>query len=168
MSQEFATFQLWIAKSLASATFALADANKKFQNDAQINLDYCIPQQWVKKRTSTTGVQSDQDVHPDTGPAGALVEIQFTVDRGSVLTQDFLTALIRMYGIQNTNSEFKRGFIGLINSDNPQLDITTPTATLGYRLIQFAQIDPIDYKSRQIYRVLLQLGGKAIDLPNLS
>jgi len=168
MSQEFATFQLWIAPSLGSPGFAAADANKKFQNDAQIQLDYCIPQQWVKKRTSTTGVQSDEDVHPDTGPAGAFVEIQFTVNRGTVLAQDFLTALINMYGIQNTNSEFRRGSIGLINSDNPQLDITTPLALLGYRLIQFAQIDPIDYKSRQIYRVLLQFGGRAVNLPNLT
>ena len=168
MSQEFATLQLWIAKSLASATFAQADSDKKFENDAQIQLDYCIPQQWAKKRTDTTGVQSDQDVHPDTGPAGAFVEIQFTVDRSNTVTQDFLTALIKMYGIQNTNSEFTRGFIGLINSDNPQLDITVPTATLGYKLVQYGQIDPIDYKARQIYRVLLQLGGKAIDLPNLT
>lgn len=168
MSQEFATFQIWIATSLGSATFALAASNKKFQNDSQILLDYCVPKEWAKKRTDTTGVQSDEDVHPDTGPAGAFVEIQFTVNRGSVLAQDFLTALIRMYGEQNTDSEFKRGFVGLINSDNPQLDITTPTATLGYRLIQYGQINPVDFKSRQIYRVLLQLGGKAIDLPNLS
>lgn len=168
MSQEFATLQLWIAKSLALAAFANADPDKRFENDTQIQLDYCMPQLWVKKRTDTTGVQSDIDVHPDTGPAGAFVEIQFTVDRSAVLTQDFLTALIKMYGIQNTNSEFTRGFIGLVNSDNPQLDITTPTATLGYKLVQFTQIDPIDYKARQIYRVLLQLGGKAIDLPNLS
>jgi len=115
-----------------------------------------------------TGVQSDEDVHPDTGPAGAFVEIQFTVDRSNVLAQDFLTALIRMYGIILTDSEFRRGRIGLINSDNPQLDITEPTATLGYKLVQFQEIDPIDYKSRQIFKVLLQLAGKAVNLPNLS
>ena len=168
MSQEFITFQIWFAASLGSPTFALAASNKKFQNDSQIHLDYCIPKDWAKKRTDVTGVQSDEDVHPDTGPAGAFVELQFTVDRGSAVSQDFLTALIRMYGEQNTTSEFKRGAIGLINSDNPQLDITTPLADLGYRLIQYGQINPIDFKSRQIYKVLLQLGGKAIDLPNLS
>lgn len=168
MSQEFASFQLWIAKSLAQNTFAQADSDKKFENDTQIKLDYCVPKQFVKKRTDVTGVQSDQDVHPDTGPAGAFVEIQFTVDRKVAQLQDFLSALIKMYGIQNTNSEFKRGFIGLTNTDNPQLDVTTPSGTLGYRLVEFGQIDPIDYKARQIYRVLLQLAGKAIDLPNLS
>jgi len=168
MSEEFATFQLWIAKSLASPLFSGADTDKRFQNDSQIVLDYCIPKQFSKKRTDVTGVQSDQNVHPDTGPAAALVEIQFTVDRGSVLTQDFLSTLIKMYGIQNTDSDFRRGFIGMSNSDNPQLSIPSPSATLGYKMIQFEQIDPIDYKGRQIYRVLLQLQGKAIDLPNLS
>lgn len=168
MSEEFAILQLWIASSLGSPDFASADADKKFQNDSQIKLDFCVPQLWAKKRTDVTGVQSDQNVHPDTGPAGALVELQFTVDRGNVLTQDFLSVLIKMYGIQNTNSDFKRGFIGMTNSDNPQLSVSFPSATLGYRLIQFQEIDPIDFKARQIYRVLLQLGGKAIDLPNLS
>ena len=168
MSQEFATFQLFIASSLGSPNFASADANKKFENDSQIVLDFCIPKQFSKKRTDITGVQNEQNVHPDTGPAGALVELQFTVNRSSVVVQDFLTALINMYGIQNTDSDFRRGFIGLSNSDNPQLSIPTPSATLGYKLVQFEQIDAIDYKARQIYRVLLQLQGKATDLPNLS
>ena len=97
-----------------------------------------------------------------------MVEIQFTVDRSTTLSQDFLSTLIKMYGIQNTDSDFKRGFIGLVNSDNPQLSIPTPNATLGYKMVQFEQIDAIDYKARQIYRVLLQLQGKATDLPNLS
>ena len=167
MSAEFATLQIWIASGIGTPSFAQADANKKFQNDTQIQLEYCIPKQFVKKRTDVTGVQSDQDVHPDTGPAGGLIEIQFVVDRSSVVVQDFLTALINFYGIQNTNSDFKRGFIGLTNSDNPQLNIT-PSEFLGYKLVQFEQIDPIDFKARQIYRVLLQLGGKAIDLPNLT
>lgn len=168
MSQEFATLQLWIAASLGSPSFASADSDKKFENDSQIKLDFCIAKQFAKKRTDVTGVQSDQNVHPDTGPAAALVEIQFTVDRSTILTQDFLSVLIRMYGIQNTDSDFKRGFIGLQNSDNPQLSIPLPSASLGYKMIQFEQIDAIDYKARQIFRVLLQLGGKAIDLPNLS
>lgn len=168
MSQEFIELKLWIAKTLGDPSFAGADADKKFQNDSQIKLDYCIPSLFVKKRTDTTGVQSDQDVHPDTGPAGAMVEVQFTVDRQVSQVQDFLSVLIKFYGTQNSNSDFKRGFLGLINGDNPQLDIPSPSASLGYKLVQFQQIDPIDFKSRQIYRVLLQLGGKALDLPNLS
>lgn len=165
MSQEFATLKLWIADSLGDPSFATSTI--KFENDAQILLDYCIPLQWAKKRTDVTGVQSDQNVHPDTGPAGALVQIQFSVDRSVNQVQDFLSVLIKMYGIQNTNSDFKRGFIGLENTDNPQLDVI-PSATLGYKLVQFEQIDAIDFKSRQIYRVLIQLQGKATDLPNLS
>ena len=166
MSQEFQTLQLWQALSIGSPSFS--SSTNKFQNDVQINLEYCVPLNWTKKRTDVTGVQNDQGIHPDTGPAGAFVEIQFTVDRSVTQIQDFLSVLIKMYGTQNTNSEFRRGFIGLINSDNPQLDVTTPTATLGYKIVSFGQINPIDYKSRQMYRVLLQLQGKAINLPNLS
>jgi len=113
MSAEFATLQLWIADSLGSPGFGSAASNEKFENDAQIELDYCIPKQFVKKRTDVTGVQNEQDVHPDTGPAGALVEVQFTVDRSIAQVQDFLTALIRMYGTQLTDSDFRRGRIGL-------------------------------------------------------
>ena len=161
MSEEFATFQLWMATSAASNDYD--NATIKFQNDTQINLDYCIPQNWSKKRTDVTGVQNEQDVHPDTGPAGAFVEIQFVVDRSTTQSQDFLSMLIQMYGTQNTNSDLKRGNLGLTNTDNPQLNVT-PVVDLGYKLIQFQQIDPIDYKARQIYRVMLQLGGKATDL----
>ena len=166
MSSDFATFQLWEALSIAQPAFA--NSTNKFQNDAQIKLDYCVALDWTKKRTDITGVQNDQGVHPDTGPAGAFVQLQFTVDRSTAVSQDFLSVLIKMYGRQNTNSAFKRGFIGLINTDNPQLDVTIPTEFLGYRIISFGEIDPIDFHARQIYRVLLQLGGKAINLPNLT
>jgi len=163
MTEAFEVLQIWQAVSLASPDFV--SSTIKFENDSQIKLDYCIPQLWVKKRTDTTGVQDEQDVHPDTGPAGGFVEIQFTVDRSSVLTQDFLKVLLTWYGTQNTNSDFRRGFLGLTNGDNPQLDITLPNATLGYRLVQFQEIDPIDFQSRQIYKILLQFGGKVLDLP---
>ncbi len=167
-STVFETFQLWQAASLALPGFDNADDNRKFENDTQVKLDYCIPSLFVKKRTDTTGVQSEQDVHPDTAPAGGFVEAQITIDRKSVLTQDVLSALIYWYGTQNTNSVFKRGFLGLINTDNPQLDIPTPSATLGYRLVQFQQLNPVDFPARQIFRIMLQLGGKATDLPNLA
>lgn len=166
MVEAFEVLQIWQAASIASPSFG--DATIKFENNSQIKLDYCVPSLWVKKRTDVTGVQDEQDVHPDTGPAGGFVEIQFTVDRTNVLTQDFLSVLLKWYGTQNTNSDFKRGFLGLTNGDNPQLDITLPSALLGYRLIQFQQINPIDFQARQIYRIMLQLGGKATDLPNLS
>ena len=169
MSQAFATFQLWQAASLASPSYAQQTNNLlKFSDidDPEIKVDYCVPSSWIKKRTDVTGVQNEQDVHPDTGPAGAFVEIQFTVDRSSN-TPNILKTLIRWYGTQNTNSDFKRGFLGLTNSDNPELDLI-PESLLGYKLVQFQQINPIDFKARQIYRILLQLGGKAIDLPNLS
>jgi len=170
MAEEFATLQLWQAASIGSPTFGDALDTRKFENTTTLKLDYCIPLKWSKKRTDTTGVQSEENVHPDTGPAGALVEIQFTVDRKIALgagDQNFLQTLILIYATQNTNSIFRRGFLGLINSDNPELNVTTPTATLGYRLLDFGQIDPIDFKSRQKYRVLLQLEGKASLLPNV-
>jgi len=170
MAEEFATFQLWQATSLALPGFGDALDTRKFQNTTTLKLDYCIPLKWSKKRTDTTGVQSEENVHPDTGPAGALVEIQFTVDRKvapAPTAQNFLQTLILIYATQNTNSIFRRGFLGLVNTDNPELNVTTPTAKLGYRLLEYGQIDPIDFKSRQKYRVLLQLEGKASTLENV-
>jgi len=79
MSEEFADFAIWQAASLgdpskAGATFVI-------QQSSTIRLDYCIPLSWTKKRTDLTGVQEEEDVHPDTGPAGGLVELQITLDR---------------------------------------------------------------------------------------
>jgi len=51
-------------------------------------------------------------------------------------------------------------------TDNPLLNITSPTATFGYRMLQFGQLNPIDFPGRQIFRILLQLGGSANSLPN--
>jgi hypothetical protein len=161
MSQEFDDFAIWQALSLGSPN--KAQATFVIQNTSQIKLDYCIPQSFTKKRTDVTGVQEETDVHPDTGPAGALIELQITIDRGAT-TPEFLKTLIRWYGTQNTDSDFKRGFLGLENDDNPELDLV-PSASLGYRLIQFGIISPVSFKAKQTYKILLQLGGPAITLP---
>jgi len=163
MSEQYATLKLWQASTVVNNTFS--QKVRGFENSAQIKLDYCVPLNWVKKRTETTGVQNEQDVHPDTGPAGAFVDIQITIDRSqSAAPSDFLTNLITWYGTQNTDNIFKRGFLGLENSDNPELD-ALPVEFLGYKLVQFGVISPVDFPGRQKYKILLQLGGKAIDLP---
>lgn len=161
MSEEFAEFAIWEALSLAQPD--KASSTNKIESSSTIQLDYCIPQLWTKKRTDITGVQEDEDVHPDTGPAGGFVELQVTLDR-SIALPLFLKTLLSFYGKQNTNSDFKRGFLGLENADNPALDLV-PSAAIGYRMVQFGVINPIDYKSKQIYRILLQFGGRAITLP---
>ena len=164
MSEEFADFAIWQALSLAQP--AKADAAIKIESSDTIRLDYCVPLSWTKKRTDLTGVQETEDVHPDTGPAGGLVELQITLDRGVSLPL-FLKTLLRWYGTQNTNADFKRGFLGLENADNPALDLE-PDATIGYRLLQFGVISPVDFKAKQTYRVLLQFGGSALSLPIFS
>lgn len=161
MSEEFTAFAIWQAASLGDPS--KAGATFKIESSSTIRLDYCIPQLWTKRRTDITGVQEDESVHPDTGPAGGFVELQITLDRGVSLPL-FLKTLLRWFGTQNTNSDFKRGFLGLENDDNPGLDLV-PAAKLGYRLIQFGIISPIDYKAKQTYRILLQFGGRALDLP---
>jgi len=161
LSEEFTDFAIWQALSLAQP--AKADATFKIESSSTIRLDYCIPQLWTKRRTDLTGTQEDEDVHPDTGPAGGFVELQVTLDRGVALPE-FLKTLLRWYGTQNTNSDFKRGFLGLENSDNPALDLV-PSATIGYRMIQYGVIGPIDFKAKQTYRILLQFGGSALSLP---
>ena len=164
MSEEFADFAIWQALSLAQP--AKADAAIKIESSDTIRLDYCVPLSWTKKRTDLTGVQETEDVHPDTGPAGGLVELQITLDRGVSLPL-FLKTLLRWYGTQNTNSDFKRGFLGLENADNPALDLV-PSETIGYRLLQYGVISPVDFKAKQTYRVLLQFGGSALSLPIFS
>jgi len=161
MSQEFSDFAIWQAASLGDPSKATSTV--KIESSSTIRLDYGIPSQWTKKRTDLTGVQEDEDVHPDTGPAGGFVELQVTIDRGASLPV-FLKTLLTWYGTQNTNSDFKRGFLGLENADNPALDLV-PSATIGYRLIQFGVINPIDFKAKQTYRILLQFGGRALSLP---
>ncbi len=161
MSEEFTDFAIWQALSLADPS--KAGATFKIESSTTIRLDYCIPSAWTKKRTDLTGVQETEDVHPDTGPAAGLVELQITLDRG-VSLPEFLKTLLRWYGTQNTNSDFKRGILGLENSDNPALDLV-PSATIGYRLLQFGVISPVDFKAKQTYRVLLQFGGSALSLP---
>ena len=161
MSEEFADVAIWQAASLIDPS--LVGATYKIENSAQIHLHYCIPKRWDKKLTDVTGVQSDEDVHPDTGPAGGFVELQIQLDR-SASSPEFLKTLLRWYGTQNTDSDFKRGFLGLSNDDNPELDLV-PAALLGYRIVHFGQIDPVDFKSRQIYQILLQFGGPALSLP---
>lgn len=147
MSEEFSTF-----------TLSQQGGSLSISTDTDgIHLDYCIPKNFSKKRTDVTGVQSDEPIHPDTGPAGAFVEIQVTLDR-SVSDIVMLATLITWYGTQNTDSTFKRGFLSLTNADNPELDLTA-SATAGYRLIQFEQLDPIDFKGRQIFRILIQFSG---------
>lgn len=163
MSEEYATLKLWQAPTPALNFFG--SKVRGFETGAQIKLDYCIPFNWQKKRTDVTGVQSEEDVHPDTGPAGAFVDIQIVVDRSTDIAPDnFLTSLIKWYGTQNTNNIFKRGFLGLENEDNPELD-ALPQTNLGYKLVSYGVIDPLDFKGRQVYKILLQLGGKANDLP---
>jgi hypothetical protein len=169
MVEDFDTIRIWQAKALApNNTYATADADRKFSNvdNPEIHLDYCIASNWSKKRTDTTGVQSEVDVHPDTGPAGGFVEIQLTIDR-SIGGSTLLDTLLKWYGTINTDSDFRRGFIGLENTDNDELNLI-PLPTIGYRLVQFQQINPVDFQARQIYRILLQFGGLALDLPQLS
>lgn len=149
---------------MAFDTFTLSgDSNTISADGIKIHLDYCIPKNWSKKRTDVTGVQSDQPLHPDTGPAGGFVEIQLTVDRSVTSSEALLKSLIHWYGTQNTNSTLKRGFLSLTNTDNPPLDVTA-SSTAGYRLIQFEQLDPIDYKARQVFRILIQFSGDTTKL----
>lgn len=161
MSSSFSTLKLWEAKDAAEPGFG--DAINKIENSASLKLDYCIAKRFSKRRTDVTGVQSDEDVHPDTGGGGAFVEIQVTLDR-TTATPSLLIPLMRWYGTININSDFKRGFLGLENADNPELDLI-PGDKLGYRLVDFAQVDPNDNHGRQVYQILLQHGGRMLDMP---
>ena len=55
MSEEFADFALWYALSIGSPS--KSSSTVKIESSSTIQLDYCVPQLWVKKRTDLTGVQ---------------------------------------------------------------------------------------------------------------
>ena len=162
MSQEYATFTIFQALDLVQNTSATAV--RKIESGANIQLVYCIPKKFSKRRTDVSGAETEAEAKPDTGPASAFVEIMFTADRGAAQQQTILDTLLQWYRLRNTALPFRRGFLGLENEDNPSLDLD-PEQFLGYKLADFQIVDPIDFKGLQKWVVTLEFGGNTNDLP---
>ncbi len=162
MSEEYSTFTLFQALSLSLNTSA--NAVRKIENDADISLDYCIPKKFTKRRTDVSGAETEEEIGPDTGPAGQFIEIMLTVNRQSAAKQETLDTLLQWQGLINTALPFKRGFLGLVNEDNPSLNLD-PLANIGYKLADFGMINPTGHKGTQQYLILIQLQGDPKNLP---
>ncbi len=162
MSQEYATFNLFEALSLAQNTST--DAVREIKDGANIELVYCIPKRFAKRRTDISAAEAEEEIGPDTGPAGQFVELRIMVDRKSAAQQDFLNTLLIWHGSINTALPFKRGFLGLENQDNPSLNLD-PLANIGYQLSSFEPINPVGDKGTQEYIILIQLRGDVKNLP---
>lgn len=163
MSEEYSTFTLFQALSLSLNT--KADAVRSISTDTSIiHLDYCIPKKFTKKQTDISAAESDEQIGPDTGPAGQFVELQITIDRTSADAQETLETLLQWHGLINTALPFRRGFLGLENSDNPTMNLD-PILTLGYKLVDFKPINPVSNKGTIQYTILLELQGGVLELP---
>lgn len=163
MSEEYSTFTLFQALSLSLNT--KANAVRSISTDtAAVHLDYCIPKKFSKKVTDISAAESDEQIGPDTGPAGQFVELMITIDRTGADQQETLQTLLQWQGNINTALPFRRGFLGLENADNESLDLD-PELILGYKMADFHQINPVANKGKIQYIILLELQGDVKDLP---
>ena len=163
MSEEYSTFTLFQALSLSLNT--KADAVRSISTDTpEIHLDYCIPKKFTKKITDISAAESDEQIGPDTGPSGQFVEMMITIERKGSDQQETLQTLLQWQGIINTALPFRRGFLGLENADNPSLDLD-PVLILGYKIVDFHQINPVSNKGKIQYVILLELQGGTTELP---
>lgn len=163
MSEEYASLTLFQALSIEKNT--KVDAVRKISTDNDwIKLVYCIPKNFSKTLTDVSPAEGEEKVGPDTGPATQFIEIMILVDRQAADRQDTLQTLMQWHGALNTKIPFRRGFIGLENSDNPTLNLN-PTATIGYREIEFMEVNPTGNKGKIQYVIKLELKGSTLNLP---
>ena len=157
--------ELIIFEALSIAQNTKAHAVRSISTtQASVSMNYCIPLRFAKRQTDVSGAETEDEIGPDTGPAGAMIEIGLIIDRNQTGHQDVLQTLLQWYGNINTKRNFRGGFLGLENTDNPALNLN-PKAQLGYKLIGFNQINPSDSKGQQLLTLTLQFEGDVKDLP---
>jgi len=164
MVENYDTFNLFEALSIPLNTSA--NAVREIQTGANIELIYCIPKKFTKRDTDVSAAEAEEQIGPDTGPAGQFVEIRISVDRKAADQQTVLETLLIWHSSINTALPFRRGFLGLETTDNPSLALD-PVAILGYVLADFQMINPVGNKGIQEYIILLRLRGDPKNLPTL-
>ena len=151
MSLAFEGLTLYRAASIANNT--AAQSVDKIVTGDNIKCQYCIPKQFVKRMSDLTAPEDVDPANPDTGVAINIIEIQFQVDRG-VSSQSVIKTLTKWFYEIGENLVFKRGFLGLLNDDNPDFDLK-PIALAGYRVISFQQIPDTENPASQ--QVIVQI-----------
>lgn len=152
----FEDFTLYYALSIAQN--AAADATLKISNTDGIELVYCNPNDFMKRVTDTSNALALDKTEPDTGTGRAMVELQVTQDRGTPPTTNILKLLEQMFFIKSSDTIFRRGRFGLLNTDNPELN-AKPIKFGGYKFAGFRQVPNKDEPSRVKYNIALSLVG---------
>lgn len=153
---EFETFTLYYAKSLTENEAVNADL--KISNVDGVKLVYCIPIDFSKRQTDTSNAQSEDKTSPDTGTAKAGIEIRFTQERDVAPSVNVLKTLMDMFYRKTQDTDFRKARFGLLNTDNPELDVE-PTAVGGYKFTVFKQTPNPDKPALNDYTVQLDFIG---------
>lgn len=153
---EFENFTLYYALSLAQNE--APDATLKITNVDGIKLIYCIPIDFTKRQTDTSNAQSNDKTSPDTGTARAGIEIRFSQERDAAPSVNVLKTLMDMFYKKSNDSSFRKARFGLLNNDNPELDVK-PTSVGGYKFQNFRQEPNPDKIAINIYTVQLDFIG---------
>ena len=156
MVTNFENFKLWFALSLASPD--AASATLFINNTDNTKLIYCIPTSFQKRQTDTSNAQSEDPEKPDSGTAGAAIELRIIQARNSPPTTPVLDKLIQMFYNKSDDSDFRKGRFGLESTDAPGLN-TVPGPLNGYKFINFKQEPNPDKSAKQIYTIQLEFLG---------
>ncbi len=152
----FESFTLYYALSLAQND--AASATLKVSNVDGVKLIYCIPIDFTKRQTDTSNAQSEDKTSPDTGTARAGVELRFTQERNVAPTTNVVKTLMDMFYRRTQDVDFRKARFGLVNDDNPELDVE-PTEVGGYKFISFKQEPNPDKPALLSYTIQLDFIG---------
>ena len=167
---QYEEIKLWYALSLAQNTFA--SATVKFQNSTsptgqEVSLIYCNPLLFGKRQTDTSEALAVDPTSPDTGTGMSDVIIRVTQNRETTPSAPLLDILLDMFYLSGNDDDFPKGRFGLENTDNPELDCL-PTATAGWKFINFRQEPNQDTPSLQIFEIQLKFLGDHTQLGTRS
>lgn len=152
----FENFTLYFAFSLGQNQ--AANATLKISNVDGIKLIYCIPIDFTKRQTDTSNAQSEDKTSPDTGTARAGIELRFSQERDVAPTVNLLKTLLDMFYKKSNDVDFRKARFGLLNDDNPELDVE-PTNVGGYKFQNFKQEPNPDKIAINVYTVQLDFIG---------
>lgn len=156
MVTNFENFKLWFALSLGSPD--AASATLFIDNSDNTELIYCIPISFQKRQTDTSNAQSEDPEKPDSGTAGAIIELRIMQPRNSPPTTPIVNKLLQMFYLKSDDSDFRKARFGLESDDAPGLN-TVPGALNGYKFLNFKEEPNPDNPAKQIYTIQLEFLG---------
>ena len=109
------TFKIWLGKTVANNTFALADATAKIQNvttpvGEEVSLIYVLPS-FAKRVTDVSNALAVDPTSPDTGTGKSNIILRFTQERNVAPTIPVLPRLLEMFYTLNSDDNFQKARI---------------------------------------------------------